>query len=700
MAERREGDYNSRRHVSDHLDAAIDKFSFTKTQLFDDSPSRSEFDQFGDFTGTRSQFASSVQQRYPSARSDSGLSLERGMAHDSAFNQSGFSVKSRGPALSTLSSLSAHEDSPRKAHSESNFVVRGHHAHGGHRFTPMSARKVTALGPHASETEASPSERLRGTAQTPHARFPASTRKVSPKTFKSTAALFEDLGLTDSPQAKQPQTGQSFMLPRDMPDLSTLLSSTRKPEHKTLESIPVSEDNRKLFAALQAMQDKVASLEQQLHDANAGLKAAHQQQKTHAASLAAERERANFAEAELKQALQDNKPVKQSEDLNRSLEQQNARLVQQLQEARTQLEQLQARLQEASDESKAIEEERDEAIARLAKALERIDILEGRKPQKQVKQQPVKEARPSPADRINERLQQAKQARQAEDYTDEAIEVSKSVLDEEEVRELTQEIEQSRKQHELRKKQKQQQQKMERKRQKSKPVVVETVLETESDVSEADLSQDETDYLDAEEPVRILRRTRPVKQRSTSKSGTPRAKTDDMALQAQVEQVIRELSKHDAAHCTICTKKRHEQQQQQQQQQKPSSTSHDEHDATIRPSQPPMEALSSVLSALQDEFRHLKLEHASLASAYKDLAPELGKRKRKRKQLADGLRGCIEKLEAKADQIYAVFDVVEAAGQGDLLLDATTNAGPVSGAATGYPAGPGYQASRPPWLTT
>ncbi|ORY74819.1 centrosome microtubule-binding domain of Cep57-domain-containing protein [Protomyces lactucae-debilis] len=733
MSGYRPGMPNGRRDVADSLDAALDKFSFTKNQLFDDSPSKSEFDQFGDFTGTRSQFASSgnphlqrqQELRFSGTRSDSGLSLERGMAQDPAFDQSAMSLKSRGPSLSTLSSLSAH-DSPRKAHSESGFSMRSQTIHHNntqaHRFTPMSVRKVTALGPHASESEASPSRRYRD-AQTPYsARFPASTRKVSPKTFKTAASLFKDLGLAESPQVDdKTQPGQSFRLPRDLPDLSTLLTSTRKPEHKTLESIPVSEDNRKLFVALQAMQDHVTSLEQQLGHAQAQLKSANAQQKTHAAALAAERERATFAEAELKVALQDNKPIKQSEDLHRSLEQQNTRLMGQLSEAKGQLQVLQARVEQVLEECKAIEEERDEAISRLAQALEKIDALQSQVKPNQSAPAPAKPARPSASDRITERLQQVKQTRPVEEYTDEAIEVSKSVLDEAEVRELTQEIHQVRQEHQQKQQrhaQGQQQKKKSAARQKLKKrvkpvpvVIVESVLESESeteeemlsesesDLSEADLTTDEAEYLDTEEPTRILqRKTRSRTQHAQGKQSKVSSKTkqeEAAALQAQVEQVIKDLSRHDAARCTICSKKR-----QEQQPSKKESKTHmrSDGDATLRPSQPPMEALSSVLAALQDEFRHLKLEHARLAEQYKDLNPELGKRQRK--QLAQGLRTCIEQLEAKADQIYSVFDVVEAAGQGDLFMNATGASRSVPQTATTTAAAAHGSVGRPPWLTT
>lgn len=89
---------------------------------------------------------------------------------------------------------------------------------------------------------------------------------------------------------------------------------------------------------------------------------------------------------------------------------------------------------------------------------------------------------------------------------------------------------------------------------------------------------------------------------------------------------------------------------------------------SIRPSVPPKQALSSVLDQLKDEFHHLQLytlliciansrQYRSLTSQYEGLDP--GRRKRKRKAIAEKLRNILEEFEAKADQIYALYDVVE-----------------------------------------
>lgn len=52
-------------------------------------------------------------------------------------------------------------------------------------------------------------------------------------------------------------------------------------------------------------------------------------------------------------------------------------------------------------------------------------------------------------------------------------------------------------------------------------------------------------------------------------------------------------------------------------------------------------------------------QYRDLTAEYEGLDPSRGKRKRK--IIADKLRGILEDFEAKADQIYALYDVVEGA---------------------------------------
>lgn len=57
-------------------------------------------------------------------------------------------------------------------------------------------------------------------------------------------------------------------------------------------------------------------------------------------------------------------------------------------------------------------------------------------------------------------------------------------------------------------------------------------------------------------------------------------------------------------------------------------------------------------------------QYRTLTTQYEGLEP--GRGKRKRKAIAEKLRDILEEFEAKADQIYALYDVVEGARQDGL----------------------------------
>ncbi|KIW04247.1 uncharacterized protein PV09_04552 [Verruconis gallopava] len=81
-------------------------------------------------------------------------------------------------------------------------------------------------------------------------------------------------------------------------------------------------------------------------------------------------------------------------------------------------------------------------------------------------------------------------------------------------------------------------------------------------------------------------------------------------------------------------------------------------DATMRPSQPPSQALSRVIKELSDELHHLKLEFVVLTQKLKNADPALGKRAH------NTLHKKIERLnnaiKVKGGQLYALYDVCEA----------------------------------------
>lgn len=719
-------DRGSRTDVQDDLDEELNKYSFTHhQQLLDDSPNKSELNQFNDFSGSHSQF-------------DQSGSIERGMANLEKSTDFSFRSKSAMPPMSTISSLSSHTDSPRKSRSEG-----ARRSSSINRFSPMSARKVTALGMHESESEYSPSKYYQP-ARTPHAASrlnPQSTRKVSPKSFKNTEELFNDLGLDDTLPNINTTTmpaGQSFRIPRNIPDLSTLLSSSRKTVHKAIDSVPVSEDNQKLFQALQELQLTVDGLEQENRLAQEQLRKAADAKRRAEENAKAEQQRANFAESELKKQLATNAAIPERNAQTKALEGRNATLLSALSTAKKDLENRTVELELAREEAAGIEEECNRVTERLANALENVKNLtsenEALKAQMLLLKDQLavaKDTMEKPREhqnvdaRVNERLSRhtpvpdtSKAAHKKlqrplieESYSDEGIEVSRSVLNDSEIEELTQEIEETRRRNKAKQSRTSskpastsrtasnpktetkparqsarrksvsnerprvqvESRKLKSKAKKQIPVLDDSEADTfasyedngqESEYeSQGSRSTDDDDDLGfvstaEDEPSRILYRRKPVQQSRGKGSG---------ASKVNVQQVISELSRHDIAKCTICSRKSAAKKTKRQAQQTQRKTSglrnaSDDPEATIRPSQPPLPALHSVLAGLEDEFRHLKIKYHSQADDYNKLDPSLGRKKRK--ALVQDLRSTIEALEGKADQIYSVFDVLEAAATG------------------------------------
>ncbi|KAB8239629.1 uncharacterized protein BDW43DRAFT_296012 [Aspergillus alliaceus] len=78
---------------------------------------------------------------------------------------------------------------------------------------------------------------------------------------------------------------------------------------------------------------------------------------------------------------------------------------------------------------------------------------------------------------------------------------------------------------------------------------------------------------------------------------------------------------------------------------------------TMRPAQPPAVALATVLKALEDELSHLKMQLVTYQGAYNKLDASLSKRQRK--SLSAKIEKLLKDVDMKADQIYALYDVLE-----------------------------------------
>ena len=80
-------------------------------------------------------------------------------------------------------------------------------------------------------------------------------------------------------------------------------------------------------------------------------------------------------------------------------------------------------------------------------------------------------------------------------------------------------------------------------------------------------------------------------------------------------------------------------------------------DPTIRPSQPPGLALATVMKGLEDELSHLKIQLSQYQDLYNGHDPALSKRQRK--HCGKKIEGLLTAIDVKADQIYALYDVLE-----------------------------------------
>jgi hypothetical protein len=149
-----------------------------------------------------------------------------------------------------------------------------------------------------------------------------------------------------------------------------------------------------------------------------------------------------------------------------------------------------------------------------------------------------------------------------------------------------------------------------------------------------------------------------------------------LKLSSAAQYAFDNLAKHDVQNCTICTRimdqktpGRHEDQDKKQKVKIPRPVPISErplvsdNDATVRPSQSPALALATVMKCLEDELSHLKIQLAKYQSLYNQHDSALSKRKRK--AIYTKIETLLREIDTKADQIYALYDVLE--GQKDSI---------------------------------
>jgi hypothetical protein len=144
------------------------------------------------------------------------------------------------------------------------------------------------------------------------------------------------------------------------------------------------------------------------------------------------------------------------------------------------------------------------------------------------------------------------------------------------------------------------------------------------------------------------------------------AASDPSKLPQETQKALDNLAQHNGPNCTVCKGHsndgtcKHESVKVPKpvpvSERMPEPSVYNE-EPTMRPSQPPAVALATVLKGLEDELSHLKMQLATYQGAYNKLDASLGKRPRK--ALQEKIDKLFKGIDMKADQIYALYDVLE-----------------------------------------
>ncbi|TID20535.1 hypothetical protein E6O75_ATG05299 [Venturia nashicola] len=135
------------------------------------------------------------------------------------------------------------------------------------------------------------------------------------------------------------------------------------------------------------------------------------------------------------------------------------------------------------------------------------------------------------------------------------------------------------------------------------------------------------------------------------------------AANARVDSVLDEVPAHDSKRCSVCKRIVNSNSLDIDSIQAPipipvSTRTAADADATMRPTQGPVHALALILKQLNDEVVHLKLNLHVVEEELRTHDPSLGKSARK--LLHERVDVLNRSINAKSDQIYMLYDVVEA----------------------------------------
>jgi Centrosome microtubule-binding domain of Cep57/Centrosome localisation domain of PPC89 len=150
------------------------------------------------------------------------------------------------------------------------------------------------------------------------------------------------------------------------------------------------------------------------------------------------------------------------------------------------------------------------------------------------------------------------------------------------------------------------------------------------------------------------------------------AETEPVRLSESAQKVLDSVAGHDGRNCTVCKRllpegvtHKHEEDHRETisipkpvpvSERMPEPSIYNE-EPTLRPSRPPAVALATVLKGLEDELSHLKMQLAVAQSSFSKHDASLGKRQRK--SLSTKIEKLLKEIDTKADQIYALYDVLE-----------------------------------------
>lgn len=164
----------------------------------------------------------------------------------------------------------------------------------------------------------------------------------------------------------------------------------------------------------------------------------------------------------------------------------------------------------------------------------------------------------------------------------------------------------------------------------------------------------------------VVNRTQP--RQRVQKEATATFATDITqgfpALSSDAQRVLNDLCEHSCTNCTVCariasrTTENTGKTRVVVSRPVPVTDRQPEGvEVTMRPAQSPGHALAMVIKSLEDESRHLQIEITRLQARYNDSDKSRGRRERS--ALASRIGKLLKQVEAKNDQIYSLFDVLE-----------------------------------------